>query len=74
MQRRFPSHDFGMVGFVKELIDECGVGDATMPGKGSGSFRPSTFSQLRVSQGHVLVFKTDTAQVVSGAAESGSAE
>jgi hypothetical protein len=55
--RRFPSHDFGMVGFVKELIDECGIGDATAPRRGIGEFRPSMFSRLQVSQGHVFVFK-----------------
>ncbi len=27
-QVRFPSHDYGMVGFVKELVDECGTGMA----------------------------------------------
>ena len=27
-QVRFPSHDYGMVGFVKELVDECGIGMA----------------------------------------------
>ena len=33
-ESRFPSHDYGMVGFIKELIDECGMRDITRPGRG----------------------------------------
>lgn len=57
MPTRFPSHDYGMVGFVKELVDECGSADATKAGWGTGNHRPSEFSELRISEGHVFVFK-----------------
>jgi hypothetical protein len=26
LQTRFPSHDYGLVGFVKQLVDECALG------------------------------------------------
>lgn len=55
--RRFESHDFGMVGFVKELIDECGMADITHPTHGIGNQRASKFRELRISQSHLFVIK-----------------
>ena len=57
-RRRFPSHDYGMVGFVKELVDECGMGDATFPGRGVGPARASKFARMIVSHGQVFIFKS----------------
>ena len=56
-RQRFPSHDYGMVGFVKELIDEAGMGDITHPGVGAGAFRPSLFAGAHISHSHVFIEK-----------------
>jgi len=55
--RRLASHDYGMVGFVKELVDECGMGDITHAKWGKPPYRPSTFDRMQISHGHVIVFK-----------------
>jgi hypothetical protein len=53
-----PSHDYGMVGFVKQLVDECGMADITAPGRGGLSpAKPSTIEKLRISTGHVFIYK-----------------
>ena len=57
-RRRIPSHDYGMVGFVKELVDECGMGDITHPKWGSAPYRPSKIHKLHVSHGHVIIVKS----------------
>ena len=46
-----------MVGFVKELIDECGMADITHPTKGLGTQKPSKFRELRISPSHLFVIK-----------------
>ena len=56
-RRQFRSHDYGLVGFVKELVDECAMNDITRPGLGRPPQRPSKFRELRISPGHVLVVK-----------------
>ncbi|HYN86095.1 MAG TPA: hypothetical protein VER32_12680 [Pyrinomonadaceae bacterium] len=55
--RQYRSHDFGMVGFVKELVDELGARDITHPEYGTPPQRPSKFRELRVSQSHLFVVK-----------------
>lgn len=57
VQSRFPSHDRGMVGFVKELVDECGMADITNAKFGRGAPKASRFEWVRVSHGHVIVKK-----------------
>ncbi|MDF3855087.1 class I SAM-dependent methyltransferase [Paracoccus sp. P2] len=57
VRRRFHGHDRGMVGFVKELIDECGAEDMTHPDFGTGTPRASRFAWMRVSLGHVVIRK-----------------
>jgi SAM-dependent methyltransferase len=52
------SHQHGMVGFVKELVDECGMGDVTMPGRGISPSRLSKFDALHLFRGQVFVVKT----------------
>ena len=39
----FAAHNFGMVGFVKELVDEVAWSDVTFPGRGNSGLprRPS---------------------------------
>lgn len=55
--KRFPSHDSGMVGFVKELVDECGMPDITHEVHGQGSRRDSMIREMHVSPGHVQIIK-----------------
>jgi hypothetical protein len=61
VKRVFPSHQWGMVGFVKELVDECGAPDVTDDRlAGRGPKRPSMIPWIRVSCGHVIVKKSQT--------------
>lgn len=53
----FPSHSSGMVGFVKQLVDECGMGDVTFPGWGIGTPTESRFQRMHISHGQVMVEK-----------------
>lgn len=57
VRRRFHGHDRGMVGFVKELIDECGAEDMTHASFGTGKPRSSRFEWMRISLGHVVIRK-----------------
>ena len=57
VQRSFPSHQRGMVGFVKELVDECGMEDITHEHFGTGNPRPSRFEWMRLSLGHAIIKK-----------------
>jgi len=60
--QHLPSHDYGMVGFIKQLVDECGMPDITAPGRGGLSpARPSTIQKMRLTTGHVFVFKPPAA-------------
>ena len=62
-QVEFYAHPFGMVGFIKELVDECGIGDITHPRFGIPPARPSSIAQMTVRPGLVLITKaggTDT--------------
>lgn len=57
MGRQYRGHDYGMVGFVKELVDECGSDDATHPEYGRPPARRSKIAKMYVSQSHVFVVK-----------------
>ena len=50
-------HTAGMVGFVKELVDECGVADLTHPTRGRPPQRRSRIERMQVSFGQVFVVK-----------------
>jgi hypothetical protein len=52
----FPCHSHGMVGFVKELVDEQGAGSVTL-GRNE-KFRLSKFKNLFITPGVVFVTKT----------------
>ena len=56
-QRKFPSHDYGMVGFIKELIDECGMSDITDSKRGISLYRPSRFEKMLISHAHIIIVK-----------------
>jgi SAM-dependent methyltransferase len=64
-KRKIPSHDYGMVGFVKELIDECGMGDITHPKWGSAPYRSSKIYKMHISHGHVIIVKSHPQQSYS---------
>jgi hypothetical protein len=55
----FAAHNFGMVGFIKELVDEVGWQDITLPGRGNASLerRPSRIGELTLYGGHAFVVK-----------------
>jgi len=57
VKNHFPSHQYGMVGFIKELIDECGAPDITDERFGTKNKRESQIEWMRVSVGHVIVKK-----------------
>jgi len=61
VQRRFPSHDYGMVGFIKELIDECGMSDITDEKEGTGSKQDSRFEKMQIIPGQVIIKKATLA-------------
>lgn len=54
---QYHSHDFGMVGFIKELVDECGMADITNPAHGVGPQRQSKFREMRLSPSHLFIVK-----------------
>lgn len=56
-KRQYHSHDFGMVGFVKELIDELGAGDITHEQYGIAPRRDSKFREMRLSASHLFIVK-----------------
>jgi hypothetical protein len=52
------SHDFGMVGFIKELIDELGMKDITNPEFGIPPHRQSKFRRIQLFPSHLFVVKS----------------
>jgi len=57
LEKNCYSHNMGMVGFVKELVDECGMGDIYHSEFGTAGGRASLFRELKISHGHVFVIK-----------------
>jgi hypothetical protein len=55
--RRFPSHDLGMVGFVKQLFDECALPDICHPRFGRPATRKPWIRDMQVSSGLVIIEK-----------------
>lgn len=53
----FPSHASGMVGFVKELVDEAGMLSRTNPDGGIPPRRQPLIRELRFFPGQVIAFK-----------------
>lgn len=52
------NHIAGMVGFVKELVDECAMADITKPGKSKLPFRESKIELMQISFGQVFIKKS----------------
>ena len=59
----FPCHSFGMVGFIKELVDEQAAGSIAVGRK--EEFRLSNFENVVITPGVVFVTKTATTLSVS---------
>lgn len=57
LHRQHKGHDYGMVGLVKELVDEMGMEDRTHLKHGLPPVRASRFRDLRILPGHVVVVK-----------------
>ncbi|HUI65957.1 MAG TPA: class I SAM-dependent methyltransferase [Bacteroidota bacterium] len=57
VRMRFPSHQHGLVGFVKQLVDEVALPDITYPAWGTPPPRESPFSSMQVFHGQVFIFK-----------------
>ena len=55
--RQFRSHEHGLVGFVKELVDECGMADITRADRGTPPSRASKFKEMKISPGQVFIVK-----------------
>ena len=53
----WPTHSHGMVGFVKELVDEMGVTELTRGRREGVSLRESRFERLALTSGQVVVSK-----------------
>ncbi len=54
---RIKSHDYGMVGFIKELIDECGMGDITNEKFGIPPKKAPKIKRMQISSGIVFIEK-----------------
>lgn len=50
-------HVAGMVGFVKELVDECAAADITDADRGTPPRRESRIERMQVGFGQVFVVK-----------------
>jgi hypothetical protein len=57
IRRQFNHHDFGMVGFVKELIDELAAGDRTHERFGVGPHRLSSIAEMHLFHAHAFIRK-----------------
>jgi SAM-dependent methyltransferase len=58
LKAQYHSHDYGMVGFVKELVDELGMADITHPQMGVAPHRESKFREMRLSPSHLFIVKS----------------
>jgi hypothetical protein len=57
LKLQYHSHDYGMVGLVKELIDELGIPDITHRQFGSAPHRKSKFAEMRLAPSHLFIVK-----------------
>lgn len=59
-KRQFPSHSYGMVGVIKELVDELGMDMITNPArKGVGPQKYSKFRKMEITPGQVFIVKAN---------------
>jgi len=63
-QKRLKSHDYGMVGFIKQLIDELGMDMITSPDRGSKvPFRRNKFQKMEIFPGLVFIVKSQNGNI-----------
>jgi hypothetical protein len=55
---QFASHQSGMVGFIKQLVDECGLMDIQHPRLGVAGSHRSYIRSVHISPGLVIIEKT----------------
>jgi len=56
-KKQYKSHSYGMVGLIKELIDECGMRDITSSEFGIGGSLESKFEYFKIYPGAVFIKK-----------------
>lgn len=54
---QFSAHNYGMVGFIKELVDECGRSDITHASRGVPPHRESRIERLLIRPGQAFISK-----------------
>ncbi|MBF0234776.1 MAG: class I SAM-dependent methyltransferase [Desulfamplus sp.] len=65
-KKRFKSHNYGMVGFVKQLVDELGMDMITHPSRGSRvPFRESKFESMEILPGQIFIVKNRKGLIVN---------
>ena len=63
-KRRLKSHDYGMVGFIKQLIDELDMDMITNPERGSKiPFRNCKFSKIEIFPGLVFIVNSPDTEI-----------
>jgi len=67
LKRPYPCHSHGMVGFVKQLVDEQGASDVTRGSVQGKATRPSKFESLTILPSLVFVRKATANQSSSAA-------
>jgi hypothetical protein len=53
-----PSHEHGMVGFAKELLDGCFLGERAIPRSGAGRYFDYGFGQIHINAELIIVLKS----------------
>jgi hypothetical protein len=61
---KISSHTYGMVGFIKELLDACCLGEVASPQSGSGRYRHYRISRVHLSRSVVIVIKSTNSQLI----------
>ncbi len=56
-ERPQPTHQYGLVGFIKQLVDECGLDDLTNEELGAPPARSSRIQSMHISHGQVFIIK-----------------
>lgn len=54
---KFKNHSYGLVGFIKTLVDECGRSDITHPDFGKPPHYLSKFNKIQINHGQVFIVK-----------------
>lgn len=55
---KIPSHTYGMVGLITELLAECSIGEIAIPRSGSGRYLDYGITQIYINPWVVIVLKS----------------